>query len=426
MFSLFNNYKDIVSSLLDIEIINKIKEKSGEIYLVGGAVRDIVIGRLPKDYDFCITKLTRREFEYIFPEAKCVGNSFPVYLMNDQEFALARNDKNNETERKLVDFSIKDFTIVEDLFRRDFTINAMAINMKTGELLDPFGGEKDLRKKVIKHVSSAFADDKLRIYRASRLAAQLDFYIADDTVLLMRSLRDHLNFIPKERVFEELRKAINSMNPDKFFRGLLKADCLSAHFIEIKQLYKVPQPSKSHPEGDAFEHTMRSLKASTKLTDKEEIRFAALVHDVGKARTPNDLLPKHYGHDKAGIKPFLNLCNRLNLPKRWRAAGLLAVEEHMRLRLWREMKPEKLVHLIEKARKNPIGLEGLKIVCLCDSKGRDDESIADPDLERFVKIIQNEYIQINGSYIKGIPEGCEFGEALFRYKSKWIKKRFEK
>ena len=317
------------------QIAKLIENAGGRLYLVGGAIRDEFVGAhtcaLSNDEDYCVTGLTGEEFEQLFPEAVTRGKSFEVYDIEHREFALARRDvKEGTGHRGFKIITGKDITIEEDLKRRDITINSMARNVLTGELIDPFGGREDIEKRLIRATDISFLEDPLRAYRAARFAANLEFDVHEDTIKLMNKLKPELITLSKERVFVEFRKALESKRPSIFFDVLKKAEILDVHFKEIYDLIGSEQPAEYHPEGDGYNHTMIAVDNSAMLTDDVEIRFAVLVHDLGKGKTPKELYPHHYGHAESGVEPVRNLCRRIGVPSRWRKAGIISSAEHMK------------------------------------------------------------------------------------------------
>lgn len=314
-----------------LEIARKIENAGGRLYIVGGAVRDKILDKENKDEDYCVTGMTKEEFIEIFPKAKFRGKFFEVFVLENKEFAMARTEEKTGTGHK--EFTVKtnkNITIEEDLKRRDVTVNAIAQDVLTGKIIDPYKGTKDLKEKRIKAVSKAFSEDPLRVYRVARFAAELEFEVEENTLKMMNSLKDELLSLSKERVFEELRKALKTNRPSIFFEILKKANVLDIHFKEIYDLIGAVQPEKYHPEGDSYNHTMIALDNSAKITQDEKIRFACLVHDLGKGRTPKEMYPHHYGHEERGIEPLRELSRRVGVPKEWKECGMTAIKEHMK------------------------------------------------------------------------------------------------
>lgn len=191
-------------------------------------------------------------------------------------------------------------------------------------------GIKDIENRVIKAIGESFKEDPLRVYRVARFASELDFEVGENTLKLMNELKNELDTLSKERVFVEFRKALASNNPSRFFNVLKEADVLDIHFKEIYDLIGSIQPLKYHPEGDSYNHTMLAVQNSVKLTDDLLIRYAVLVHDLGKGLTPKEMYPHHHGHAEKGVEPVRNLSNRICVPTIWKKAGIISSKEHMR------------------------------------------------------------------------------------------------
>lgn len=191
-------------------------------------------------------------------------------------------------------------------------------------------GIKDIENRVIKAIGESFKEDPLRVYRVARFASELDFEVEENTLKLMNELKNELDTLSKERVFVEFRKALASNNPSRFFNVLKEADVLDIHFKEIYDLIGSIQPLKYHPEGDSYNHTMLAVQNSVKLTDDLLIRYAVLVHDLGKGLTPKEMYPHHHGHAEKGVEPVRNLSNRIGVPTIWKKAGIISSKEHMR------------------------------------------------------------------------------------------------
>lgn len=350
-----------------IDIAKKINENNGNMYLVGGAVRDELMQKEIHDNDYCITGLTVEQFTKLFPNAKLVGNDFPVFLINGEEYALARSEEKASIGHKGFKMHTSpDITIEDDLKRRDITINAIAKNVLTNEIIDPFNGQEDLKNGIIRHVSNAFAEDPLRAYRVARFASKFNFNIHPETINLMNLLRNEISTLTPERVFLELRKALQTDKPSKFFIALKEANILDIHFKEIYDLIGVIQPPQYHPEGDCFNHSMIVLDKVSNQTFDTMVRFAGLVHDLGKGKTPKEILPHHYNHEKNGIEPINNLSKRIKLPKSWKKAGQNACQYHMLAKKYEEMRPYKLAVLFNKIDRSTLGLDNLQIITNAD------------------------------------------------------------
>ena len=402
-----------------------IESAGGRLYLVGGSVRDRLRGLGPVDDDYCVTGLTGETFEVMFPDSYPVGKAFSVYRVPIEgrfaEVSLARTESKAGTGHTSFDVAVSPFiTIEQDLRRRDLTINALAWDVLAKQLVDPYGGVEDIQERRIRAVSSAFAEDPLRVYRAARFAAQLGFTIDPETVCLMERLRAELPALSVERVFTETRKALCSDRPSVYFRALLQAEVLDVHFPEIKALCGVPQPPRHHPEGDAFEHTMQVLDAAANLTPREEIRFAALVHDLGKAETPTHLWPAHHGHEARGAALVRRLCERLKPPAAWTRAAVFAAERHMQAHVLNQMRPIKVVDLLEAANRNPIGVEGFAMVATADMRGRNKPDFVHENAVMMVDLWRRMSNEVTGRDINCACQGKAFGEALRKARADFV------
>lgn len=409
-----------------LEIANKIKEKGGALYLVGGAVRDELLGRKVHDEDYCVQGLNKNEFEELFPNAFKRGKFFGVYDIEQKEFALARKERKNGQGHK--EFNIKtgkEITIEDDLSRRDITINSMAKEVLTGKIIDPYNGKQDLKNRIIRATTEAFKEDPLRVYRVARFASMLNFEVDKQTLNMMNEQKEELKTLSQERVFNEFRKALETNKPSIFFEVLRKADVLDVHFKEIYNLIGQTQPEKYHPEGDSYKHTMIVLDKSSELTKDLSIRFSALVHDLGKGITPKEMLPHHYGHDKNGVALVEKFARRLKIPNSWMKCGKVSAKEHMLGGIFNKMTPPKQVDFITRVSKSKLGLEGMKIVVLCD-RWREEEIPKDIVFDEIGKECVN---KINGEYIKqkyNIKEMKDIGDLLRKERIEWIKKNVKR
>ncbi|MBR1653359.1 MAG: tRNA adenylyltransferase [Clostridia bacterium] len=405
------------------EIAEKIKKNGGCLYLVGGAVRDEMLGKKYEDEDYCVVGLSHDEFVELFPEAFIRGKSFEVFDMYGKEFALARIEKKSGKGHKEFEVnSNKNISIYEDLKRRDLTINSIAKDVLTNEIIDPFEGKKDIENGIIKATSESFSEDPLRVYRAARFACKLNFEIEERTLKLMNSLKQELSELSAERVFEEMKKALSYDKPSIFFNMLKKADVLDVHFKEIYKLIGALQPEKYHPEGDAYNHTMLAVDMCATLTDDERIRFASLVHDFGKGVTPKEMYPHHYGHDEKGVPEVANFVKRLKMPNDWAAFGKVSAKEHMKGGIFYKMTASKQVDFIERIYKTKLGLKGLEIVVESDRncRGIGGEQV------KFAELGNEIMTKINGDFIKekfGIEEGIKLKQKLHEQRIKLIKEK---
>lgn len=412
-----------------IKIAQKIEKAGGRLYLVGGAIRDDLLGKKTHDEDYCVTGITAEKFEKIFPEAHIRGKAFEVFDMYGKEFAIARTESKYGVGHKEFEINTSpNITIEQDLARRDITINSIAKDVLTGKIIDPFNGRKDIENKIIKATTKAFKEDPLRLYRVARFSAQLGFKVEEQTIEQMKELKKELDTLSGERVFEELKKALNTQKPSIFFEILKKANVLDIHFKEIDDLIGAEQPIQYHPEGDAYNHTMFVLDKSAELTEKYpinrklEIRFSALVHDLGKGTTPKEEYPHHYGHEERGVKLVEQLGHRVKAPNNWIKCGKTACREHMRGGIFYKMKPAKKVEFIERVSKSILGLDGLQIVVISDkTSGGRSYPIDEIDFESLGNECLN---KINGEYIQkkyGLKPGIQLGNKLHEERIKYIK-----
>lgn len=343
-------------------------------FLVGGAVRDLLSGTTPADRDWVVVNATPAEM--IALGYKQVGADFPVFLhpQTGEEHALARTERKVGSGYRGFETSYSpDVTLEEDLIRRDFTINAMAMN-ENGQVIDPFGGRKDLENGLLRATSVAFEEDPLRVLRLARFVASKNFAIDNDTLEMSRRIAGRYEFaeLTAERVGLELLKALGTDRPDLFFITLRQADALCIHFPEISDLIGQTQPDKHHPEGDAFTHTMLVLRQAVRHGLGITERFSALVHDLGKGLTPAELLPAHHDHEQAGLPLVDAICSRLKLSNDLRKAAKLVTEFHGHVHKILELNPKtitKLLLAVEADRTRSFA-EVLAAVSMCDARGR--------------------------------------------------------
>ena len=348
-----------------------------QVYLVGGAVRDELLGLPVKERDWVVVGSTREEL--LRMKYREVGRDFPVFLhpASKEEYALAR------LERKVAPgyrgFAVEfgpEVTLEEDLARRDLTINAIA-QSADGSLLDPFDGRRDIEARVLRHVSPAFAEDPVRILRVARFAARfrsLGFQVAPETMVLMRDMvaRGEVNALVAERVWQETEKALNQPGASAFFTVLRECGALQVIYPEIDALYGVPQPEKWHPEIDTGVHTMMVLDQAVLLSTDVRVRFAALVHDLGKAATPPAEWPGHKGHEERSVALIEGLSERLRLPNEYRELAVIVARYHGNVHRAFELRPNTILGILEKtdAFRRPERFAQALTACEADSRGR--------------------------------------------------------
>ena len=400
--------------MTELEFAKKINEIGGTAYLVGGAVRDKFRGVAAHDKDYCITGVTENIFAENFPMALKFGKSFPVYSVNidgkNCEVALARTEKKVGAGYRgfEVDFNSR-VTIEQDLFRRDTTINAMAINILRDEIIDPFGGRDDVANKKIRAVSEHFTDDPVRALRAARQAAQFNFEITEETLAAMNLCAFEISNEPGERIFAELKNALKTEKPSIFFRSLEHAGILYVTFPEIDNLRGKTQLVTFHPEGDAYEHTLNIVDAVAKINPKPEIRFAALAHDFGKGTTPIEKLPHHYKHDIRGLDVLQKMDERITLPTDWKKIAAFVIAEHMRAPMM--TRQGKIVDFLIKLHNSKISVDDFNDIINLDNNG------LPPHLAN-AKIILAEILKVSGKNAPPELKGAEIGDWIRRERIK--------
>ncbi|WP_314597253.1 HD domain-containing protein [uncultured Selenomonas sp.] len=349
------------------EFVKAVEGAGGTVYLVGGWVRDHLRGAKPRDRDFVITGLERDVFAKLFPAASLIGHAFPVYLVEidgvRSEVSFARRERKSGHGYRgfAVDFGAE-VTIEDDLFRRDTRINSMAYRLPAMELIDPYGGRGDLAHCVIRATSHHFSEDPVRALRAARQAAELGFVIDEGTQVLMADCAAELEEEPTERIVHELSRALAAPQPSLFFEALAHASLLESVFPEIFALKGKTQPPQYHPEGDAYCHTMQIVDVVARKTRTIEARFAALVHDIGKGKTPEEMLPHHYGHEQRGLLVLDAWNERMTLPKSWLMAARFVIKEHMRAPLLK--KTGKIADLLLAVEKSGLSFADFRrIIC---------------------------------------------------------------
>ncbi len=361
-----------------------------EIYLVGGAVRDRLLGIGQGDRDWVVVGATAEEMDAAGYRA--VGRDFPVFLHPEtrEEYALARTERKSGRGYKGFVFNTSpEVTLEDDLARRDLTINAIAED-SAGNLVDPYGGARDLEQRILRHVSPAFVEDPLRVLRVARFAARfagMGFRIAPETLALMRAIADggELQDLVAERVWQEMDRALQEPTPAVFFRTLRECDALASILPELDALFGVPQPEQHHPEVDTGEHSLMSLEQAARLSSSVAVRFAALIHDLGKGLTPAEQWPHHYGHEEAGVPLIDQRCEHLRVPREPCRIARLCSRFHTRCHQLMQMRAAKILDLLEgiDAFRRPEQMEAVLLACEADARGRTGfEDRAYPQAER--------------------------------------------
>lgn len=381
-------------------------------YLVGGAVRDKLLGKEPHDKDYVVVGSTVEEMLSLgFTQ---VGKDFPVFLHPEtgEEYALAR------TERKIgdkhTDFSFEfssNITLEDDLIRRDFTINAMAMDMKTGEIIDYFNGEQDLENKILRAIRpETFVEDPLRVLRGCRFAAQLNFEIASETMELFNQMVNDgmIEHLTAERVWKETEKALTlGYNSEKYFKLLNECGALKVLMPEVYKLVNTPEQVKYHPSGNTFKHTMIAL---TRVQNEDSLtKFIVLCHDFGKGVTPVDILPKHSGHDERGIAEIDSFCDRLKVPNNYRESAKTFCKNHMRMARFTEMNVKKQYDMIKELSNNFKDLNILEIYIkgfYADWTGENEQTAWNDinEVNDITNVIRKVFNIMYGITLKDLPE----------------------
>ena len=357
-----------------------------QIYRVGGSVRDELLGLPVKDRDWVVVGATPEQMSALgyLP----VGKDFPVFLhpQTREEYALARTER--KTARGYKGFAIHtspEVTLEEDLARRDLTINSIAVcdhsapgsgqNRQENDLIDPYGGQRDLQARVLRHVTDAFREDPVRILRVARFAARFsDFRVAPETLQLMREMVEHgeADHLVAERVWQEMARGLMEATPSRLFDVLIECGALKVLLPELDRLWGVPQRADYHPEVDTGVHVMMVLDMSARLHAPLAVRFACLVHDLGKGTTPADQLPRHIGHEERSVRLLKGVCERLRVPVDCRELAEVVAREHGNIHRSSEFGAAALVRLLERcdAFRKPARFADILLACECDARGR--------------------------------------------------------
>ena len=350
-----------------------------QIYMVGGAVRDRLLGRPVNDHDWVVVGSTPEQMVALgyLP----VGRDFPVFLhpKTREEYALARTERQSgRGYRGFVVQSSPDVTLEEDLSRRDLTINSIAISadgIGAGTIFDPYGGSKDVEARVLRHVTDAFREDPVRILRVARFAARFtDFTVAPETMQLMREMVEHgeVDHLVPERVWQELARGLLEEQPSRMFEVLRASGALAQLLPEVARLWGVPQRADYHPEVDTGIHLMMVLDMAARLQAPLTVRYACLVHDLGKGTTPQDVLPRHIGHEQRSAQLAKKLGDRLRVPVDCRETADVVAREHGNIHRSADLSAAALVRLLERcdAIRKPARFEEILLACECDARGR--------------------------------------------------------
>jgi tRNA nucleotidyltransferase (CCA-adding enzyme) len=390
---------------------------SFKVYLVGGAVRDRLLGVAAPDRDWVVVGSTPQAM--VDQGYEPVGKDFPVFInrASGEQYALARTERKTAKGYQGFQFNASpEITLEQDLERRDLTINAMAED-QYGNLIDLHGGQQDLASGIIRHVSEAFLEDPVRILRAARFAARFGFSIAPETMQLMKTMvsNGEVDALVPERVWAEMKKALITDAPQIFFQVLRDCGALARILPEIDALFGVPQTAKYHPEIDTGIHTLMVIEQAARLSDDPVMRFAALVHDLGKAKTPTEILPSHRGHELGGLPLIRQLCERLRIPKEYQSLALAVAEYHLHMHKMFELRPQTVLNMLEKTRSlmNDKRTQQIAQCCIADARGRtgfEDRDYMQAAL--YIKFQQAAQSVNGGEIAKHYTDGVEIQKAI--------------
>ena len=395
------------------------EDKPLTVYCVGGAVRDELLKIPTKDRDYVVVGSSADEM--LKRGYQAVGKDFPVFLhpKTHEEYALARTER--KVSKGYKGFTVHanpDVTLEEDLTRRDFTMNAIA-QSADGQLIDPFNGQTDIQNKVIRHVGAAFVEDPVRILRAARFSARfVDFAIAPETMQLMQQMvaDGEVDALVAERVWQELAKGLMEEQPSRMFDVLQHCGALPKLIPELSCLWGVPQTEKYHPEIDTGIHVMMALDYAAQHQFSLPVRYAVLMHDLGKGTTPKEVLPRHIGHDVRGVELVTTVSKRLRVPNECRELAYLVAKFHIKAHQVLVMKAETLLKFLMDldAIRQPDRFEHFLLACEADSRGRLGlENIALPEADLLRQAL-HAAMQINaGDIAKNYAKPEDIKQAIF-------------
>ena len=392
-----------------------------KVYLVGGAVRDQLLGHPYHEKDYVVVGATPEQL--LAQGYQPVGKDFPVFLHPEtkDEYALARTErKSGQGYHGFEFYTDISVTLEDDLIRRDLTINAIAMD-DDGKIYDPYHGHEDLNNKILRHVSDAFAEDPLRVLRVARFAAryhQYGFTVAEETLALMQQLADsgELKALTPERVWKETSRALMERDADVYFETLRQCGALKVLFPEIDALFGIPQRPEYHPEIDCGIHTLMSLQQACRANYSLDVRFAVLVHDLGKALTPKDELPRHIMHEERGVQPVNDICDRLKVPTNTKQLSIAVCKEHLKSHQAFTLKAGTLWRLLQRldVLRRPERVEAFIQACECDSRGRLGLEDRDYPQARYLTEAMQLVRSIKASDLPADVKGPDIGEMLIQ------------
>ena len=390
-----------------------------QVYLVGGAVRDHLLGHPYHEKDYVVVGATPAQL--IALGYQPVGKDFPVFLhpISKEEYALARTErKSGQGYHGFEFFTDIDVSLEQDLIRRDLTINAIAMD-EQGKIYDPYHGQADLDNKILRHVSHAFVEDPLRVLRIARFAARYHSYgfkVADETILLMQQLAasGELNALTSERVWKETSRALMEPHAEIYFETLRQCGALKVLFPEIDALFGIPQRPEYHPEVDCGIHTLISLQQACRANYSLDVRFAVLLHDLGKALTPKAELPRHIMHEERGVAPVTLLSERLKVPTNTKQLAIAVCKEHLKTHQIFHLKAGTIWRLLQRldVLRRPERVEAFIQACECDAKGRLGLENREYPQADFLRAAMHTVREIKASSLAVHVKGPDIGELL--------------
>lgn len=391
-----------------------------QVYCVGGAVRDELLGRTVKDHDYVVVGATPEQMTAL--GYRPVGKDFPVFLhpQTQEEYALARTERKTAKGYKGFQvYAAPEVTLEQDLARRDLTINAIARDSE-GALIDPYRGVDDLKARVLRHVGPAFVEDPVRILRLARFAARFaDFTVAEETQALMREMVEtgEVDALIPERVWQELAKGLMEARPSRMFEVLRQCGALKKILPEVDRLFGVPQPPQHHPEVDTGVHVMLVVDYAAAQDFDLPVRFAALMHDLGKGTTPVEMLPRHIGHEQRGVGLVKEVCKRLRVPNECRDVAVITANFHGKAYRALEMRPDTLVQLLHDtdALRQPRRFEAFLQACESDVRGRPGfETRAFPEAGYLRRVLAAAQAVDAGAIAMQLDQPEKIRDAVFR------------
>lgn len=387
----------------------------GDPYIVGGYVRDSLLGREPKDVDIVLVNANRNVIHFLDKCGECVGKSFPVWKVGTFEVALARRERKAGRGYRGFISETDGVSLRDDLFRRDLTINAIALDPVNMQIFDPFHGSDDLNNKILRPVGKHFGEDPVRILRAARFCAELGMSISGELIEAAQPALKELASEPGKRAWNELSRSLNAPKPSIFIDALDRMGALEIVLPEIHALKGRIQPEKYHPEGDAYVHTLEVIDRAAEMGCDNVTMFAALVHDLGKAVTPDDQLPHHYNHEALGVPLVRQMGIRLRIPREYIETGIVTAREHLNVHRFLELRAVKKVRLLVRLGVIHSDLKATRVVLAskADARGRGG-TFAQVAYEQGDKLLEAAQVirQVKGDQFANIKDPIKLAQKL--------------